>query len=372
MYRSRLPTPSLLCLVVLLLPSFCSANFLSEPTVRWTFQLDGSSGQSGDRGLRQGNAVVVHPDGSKLIVTAEDGSLHILQTGTSVETLAVFEPEPLDGRFVECRSGPSIVQPSTADDAATTGGTDDDDFIVYAVIDTSAAPTVQGNEGGEAITMDNNDETDVSSRVIAVTMDGTLKWNVTVPGRIAGNPALGDSKTLLYVAHNDAGVGALSVILMDARRDSGVIVATLSSPATDTMNGNGPFGPAVVQSGGSSNAPGGDIVLVAESWGGGYSEEGGGLYMLSPVADSGNGGNATFLLRQISSWPFNAIAPPLVVGDSVFLGATSANLVAWTGNDRNDLSGVILGTRDNIDPFWVFQANTNQMNRTQRTCCSYI
>jgi hypothetical protein len=362
-------TPTLLCLVVLFLPSLCRSNLLSAPNVRWTFQLEGSSVKIPDRGLRQGNAVVVHPDGSKLIATADDGSLHILRTGTSIETLAVFEPEPVDGRFVKCRSGATIVQKTTSGNDATTGEADGDELIIYAVIDTSAASIEQVDEDGESVPVGNIDETDVSSRVIAVTMDGTLKWSVSVPGRIAGNPALGDSNTLLYVAHNVDGIGAVSVILMDDRRDAAVIVATLSSSATDNDNGNGPFGPAVVQSGGSANVPGGDIVFVAESWGNGFAEEDGGLHMLSPTTDfdSGGLGNESFLLRQISSWPFNAIAPPLVVGDSVFLGGTSANLAAWTNNNKNDLSGVISGNQENIDPSWVFEASINQLNRTQRT-----
>lgn len=352
-----------LVVLVLLLPPFCRATFLSEPSLRWSVLLEGSTGQiGGSRGLRRGNAVVEHPDGSKLIVTANDGSLHILETATNGTTLAVFEPEPQEGLFTECRSGATIVQPDE----------NGDEVIVYAIIDTPSTSDEQVNEGGETVPSDSNRDDSVISRVVAVGMDGTFQWGVVVPGRIVGNPVLGETKPILYVSHNVNGVGAISVIQMNSTRGSATIVATFSSPATEQASGNGPFGPPVVQPGGSTTVLGGDIVLVAESWGGGFTEDQGGLYMLSPTAEfEATGGLSTesYQLQRISSWPSSAIAAPLIEGDSVFLSAAGGTVVGWTGNERNDLSGVSSG-RNDIDPSWVFEAEPNELDASQRTCSS--
>jgi hypothetical protein len=360
------------CLALTSLTSFlqpCAAEYLSRPSLRWSLQLEGSGGL-GNRGMRKGNAIVVHNDGTRVIATADDGSIHIVQTAPRVKTLAVFEPPQLNNRYTECRSGPTLVYPSTFDENAFADSPEasssstrnglQHEYAVYAVADVSVTSDFQFDEAGFVQSANNNDSGGTTSRVMAVNMNGRLKWSVQVPGRIQGDVVVGTSG--IYVSHNIGDVGFLSVIKTDEDQSTAEVVATLTSSNAR----NGPFtGPALQQ----SDEGIGDVVLVAESWGQGYDETKGGLFMLSPsaeFADSGGRGNESYDFQRISSWSNSAIAPPVVDGNSVFLGAAGGNFAAFTGNQRNDLSGISSGRVDEIDPQWTVQMPTNPRNASQR------
>lgn len=105
--------------------AFSECTFLGTPKLKWMYQLS-ESGQIGGRGLKQGNAVQI--SGSTLYVSADDGSLHLIDT-ESLDKTSVFVPEKITGAFTECRSGISFS--SSIEDEAV-------QFIVYAVIDTKA------------------------------------------------------------------------------------------------------------------------------------------------------------------------------------------------------------------------------------------
>ncbi|KAL3919686.1 MAG: hypothetical protein SGILL_003631, partial [Bacillariaceae sp.] len=333
--------------------------------------LDGAGGLS-NRGMRKGNAVVAHNDGNRLIATADDGSLHIVQTAPRVQTLAVFEPPGVVDKFTECRSGATIVYPELVDvDSPGESFSSireglDEEYVVYAVVDAAVTSNVQFDEAG-FVQPSSNEDGSATSRVMAVTMNGRLKWSVPVPGRIQGDVVVGTAA--IYVSHNIRDTGFVSVIMTDEDQSSAEIVATLTS----SDDRNGPFTGAALQQ--NSEVEVGDVILVAESWGQGYDETQGGLFMLSPTSDfedNGGRGNDSYELQRISSWPSSAFAPPLVSGDSVFLGAAGANFAAWTGNQRNDLSGITSGRVDEIDPRFVYQMPTNQRNASQRKYSEYV
>jgi hypothetical protein len=349
--------------------TLCSAEYLSEPTLRWSLQLEGS-GRLSSRGMRKGNAVVAHNDGKRLVATMDDGSLHVVQTTPQVKSLSVYEPTPVDNKYTECRSGPVIVYPAEGQEAAQDfpGGTPSaasiaaqgKSYVVYSVVDATVASDIQFDESGLAVPSENEGST--TSRVLAVNVDdGSLKWSVQVPGRVQGDVVVGT--TGIYISHNIGSVGFLSVIMVNEDGSSADAVATL----TFSNGRNGPFGPPALQ----QNAGSGDVVIVAESWGQGFSQDLGGLYMLTPSStfDDANGrGNDSYELRRISSWSYSSIAPPLVDGDSVFLGAAGGNIAGWTGNQRNDLSGISSGRVEEIEPQWVYQMEENPRNQSQRKC----
>jgi hypothetical protein len=343
----------------------CSSEYLAEPTLLWSLQLEGS-GSISSRGMRKGNAVVAHDDGIRLVATVDDGSLHVIQTSPQVKTLSVFEPPTIDNKFTECRSGATIVYPfddtSSGLDEDLTGGTpwsasiaaNGKSYIVYAVVDTTVASDLQVDESGFVFPSDTptTGEGSTTSRVLAINMDdGSLKWSVQVPGRIQGDVMVGSRG--IYVSHNIGDVGYLSVIMGDENGDSPVVVATL----TFASDRNGPFGPPALQ----RDSELGDVVIVAESWGQGYSENRGGLYMLSPspdYEDSNGRGSESYQLQRISSWPFSSVIPPLVDGSSVFLGAAGGNLGGWNG-------GLSVISED-MEPTWVYQMERNPRNLSQR------
>ena len=108
--------------------AFVDAQYLSEPAVRWTYQLPGS-GTLSDRGVRRNNAVVLSYDGSTVFVTADDGSLHIIKPENLANSIVVDAPSEQNA-YTECRSGVAISE---------TGGTVN--FAVYAAILTQNAST---------------------------------------------------------------------------------------------------------------------------------------------------------------------------------------------------------------------------------------
>lgn len=373
------------------------AELLSEPLFKWSLQLEGSGRLKG-RGLRKGNALVAYND--KLLVTANDGSLHIIQTTVQVKTLAVFVPDEIEGRFTACQSGPTVVDkqtqgglfidgitaeeesnifdgasdPVVATHRNVTFGVDvgEEDYIIYSVVDVTEAPPGSAGINVDGILR----ESSISSRVLAVKFDGNFKWSVEVRGRIEGNPVVG--KTGIYVSHNKDGIGYLSVIRIDPITGTAKIVATVSPPATESGI-NIPFGPPALQQQPywSYDENLNDVVVVAESWDRGFSEDQGGLYVLALISSAGKKGSSDqksessastfeYQLQKVSSWSYSAIAPPLVYGDSVFLGAAGGNLAGFTKDRKNDLSGIVSGREVEISPRWDFQVTPNPRNPSQR------
>ncbi len=349
---------------LLLLSSFSHAVFLSEPDPKWSIQLRDSGKESG-RGLRQGNAIVSHRDGGKIVVTANDASLHIIQTTSQVKTLGVFEPEAVGGESMECVSAPTIVYGVDQEGLFSSEGEDDEsprteDFVLYAVID-----------GG------------TTSRLVAVDMEGALKWTYDLDGKIEGSPAVG--KSGIYVTTNDKrGTGIVSKLQLSPIDGSVVLVATAG--AYDVQ-----LGPPVLQQAvenqdnknnnnkdnGPNDKNGEDTVLVAET---GSSQTQGGMYLFptdlasSPEIEIEDElsiqveitGRFDYDLSKISSWSYSATAPPLVYGDSIFLGAAGGTIGGFTGDRKNDLSGITSGRETAITPRWDFQMSPNPLDASRR------
>jgi hypothetical protein len=359
----------LLVSLLLVTQQVAFANLLSEPNLRWKFTLEGASKGLFGRNLRKGNAVVADPkDGSTLFVTADDGSLHIVKGdgGETQLTSTVFEPIAVSGRYTECRSGVTIVEEQNENEDDTTTTT----YLVYAVVDIPVATNVRYDDNGD---IQGDDVASVSSRVMAVNRDGSLRWSVNVDGIVVGTPVA--SATAIYLSHNVQGKGYLSVILTTTG-DAPELAASLAPEDRD-----GPFGPpsAVVLS--SQNAGAGannnnqnanDVVAVAESWGDGYTEDGS-IYVLVPSAefeDWGGRGNESYELRLVSDWPFSAVTRPLLSGTSLYMGATGSQIAGWAGN--RDISGVLEGKDTNADPRWSVQLEPSERNASQREWILYI
>lgn len=358
----------------LLLPwSSSHAELLSQPSLKWSIQLEGSDQLTG-RGMKKGNAIVAYKD-EKILLTADDGSLHILLTTNSqVKTLAVFSPDKIQDSKTECRSGLAIVDANVQDGhyfevitaettaaevstnaARSPGGVAKDDYIIYAVYDSSELFDT------------------INSRVFAINLDGTYRWSVEVEGRVAGTPVVG--KNGIFVSHNnDNGIGYLSVIRVDPTNSFGSIVATVSSPATQAgtvNNSSPPFSAPSLRQTPSWSREGNfldDVVVVAESWDQGFSEVQGGLHMLTLKNTDDNDSEtstSSYLLQKISSYSYSAIAPPLVYGDSIFLGSAGGNFAGFTGGRRYSLAGILNGRMETIDPAWMETVQPNPLNSSQ-------
>jgi hypothetical protein len=371
----RLITATMAAMVPFLLLS-CSfidtvrAQLLPVPTPKWSVQLQGSGPQSG-RGLRKGNAIVADKDGTKIVVTANDGSLHIIQTTNQVKTLAVYVPDEKEGTTMECKSAATIVDGNQQDGLFySTEGEEEiakEDFIVYAVVDNAEdAPTFNENRGG----------TD-KSRVIAVNRKGSLKWSVEVPGQIEGSPIVG--KTGIYITHNLNDYGALSIIKIRPNDGMATVAATVSAYSEEEGTAI-PLGPPALRTPPEweDEEDSEDVVVVAENWDDGFSNTRGGMYMLASSDNTEEkkgkeednapttARSGEFELVKISNWSFSASAPPLVYGDSIFVGAAAGVVGGFTGNRKNDLSGILSGREDQIRPRWGYQVAPNMQNASQR------
>jgi hypothetical protein len=342
------------------------ANLFENPTPNWSVQLQ-DSGQASGRGLRKGNAIVAAKDGTKIVVTANDGSLHIIQTTNQVKTLAVYIPDGKTGTNMECGSGATIVYKNQQGGLSIPIDSEEEksipakeDFIVYAVVDSRGAGT--------------------TSRVLAVNMEGILKWSVDVRGRIRGNPVVG--KKGIYITHIVNGYGTMSILRIQPNDGTATIVAT----ANTLVEGRGipiPLGPPALQKPyyWEDESDSEDVVFVAESWEAGFSESRGGLYMLSTSSmsapnapkgkEDGNESTATaaideYELVKISSWSYSASAPPLIYGESIFVGAAGGTIGGFTGDRKSDLSGILSGREDEISPRWEYQVSPNPQTASQR------
>mmetsp|Transcript_14264 Transcript_14264/g.34401 ORF Transcript_14264/g.34401 Transcript_14264/m.34401 type:complete len:1244 (+) Transcript_14264:483-4214(+) len=407
--------------IVVILAFSCStvvqANLLTQPTLNWSVQLNAAapgvstSGTLAGRGLRQGNSIIVHPSGTKLYATADDGTLHVVDMASSnlqPTSSVLFDASssssataaPSSNVFVECRSGVTLVQPQQPNGAV-------DEYLLYAVLDTPVQKLndfiVSQNDDTLVPAFDTGSSSSTvgQSRVIAVNLDGSLKWSVTIPGRVEGDPVVGNGNgngngsdrgsgtQFVYVSHNDDDdVGSLSVIMVNNSNGSAELVATKTvGGSTDgggggnneqtTVDGTGaPLGPPTIQrplqteggNGNNDNDENPDVVLVGERRGDGYDTSDGRLYMLTPsnqFEDNAGRGDESYEFVPISTWPFSSPVPPVVVGDSIYHAAAGGNLAGFTGNNRNDLSGITSGRVDLIDPGWEYQVQPSRRNASQ-------
>lgn len=345
---------------ILLFLSTCSntchaTNFLEEPSVQWTYRLPGSGTLSG-RGLRSGNEVLASPNGDTVFVTADDGSLHLIATNNRDNSI-IFEPDPVAGTFTECRSGVTLVyDPNTPNQV---------NYVVYAVID---VPVSAGVLYGD-VTFDTS-RTSILSRLLAVNLDGSLRWSVAVNGAVVGKAVVGGGtqQDKIYVVHNVPNFigsaptrGKISVVLL--RGNQQPIVTASVSP----LNRNGPFGPPA----GSSVTMNGqkrDVIVVAEAWDQGYSPNGS-LYMLRPSSlyDGFEGqGNDAYELRLISDWAVASVARPLLGQDAneLYVSAMGARVGGWTGS--SSLTDDVAGREENLEPAWDVSLEPHKGNASFR------
>lgn len=345
-------------LILVGLSSSVQALLLDTPTLQWNIELEGG------RTLGKGNVVQVYED--SIFVTAQDGSFHILEKSTGT-TRAVLEGPSSAGAL--CQSGVAIVQPGGS---AAVGAA----YAVYAVI----FPETTGDTS-----------VPTSSRILAVNVsDATIIWSVDLAGAIVGNPVVGTSGRFIYVSHNsnipstvsnenqnDNGIGFLSVIMVDETSKVAQVAATLSVPD----GSNAPLGPPVIQklstpvdiatntTSTTITTTDANFVVVAENWNNGFTRRGA-IYLLSPGADweSQEGmGESSYQWTVINddAWRFSAVAPPIFVDESVYVGGTAAVTAGWTLD--SSFSTVLQGQGENVEPSWMIQLEQSDDNRAQRT-----
>lgn len=327
---------SLLFLQLLLHDNIIStAQLLPVPNVRWTYTLSGSSGNgAGGRSLRAGNAVQAYK--SMVLATAEDGSLHILNP-ESLDTSIVFEPPPVTGKYTECRSGIATVEE------------DGEEYLVYAVIDalapSSSGVGLQGFDGGDA-----------SSRLLAVNLDGSLRWSLDMDGIVVGTPLVGFNSTVIYVSQNVNGTNGLQghITVISPMNSAANVTASLKSDFSSA-----PFGPPSI-----TTVQNFDIVAVAESGDDGYSTHGA-VYLLLPFSGP-PGKHAKYTLVLASALPFSSVTPPTLSasGLSMWVGGEGSNIAGWTGN--RGLGGVVTLQQVNANPLWSTVIPPNPQNISMR------
>lgn len=361
MPQSTFPCRTLLavCLLQLFLTTTTTqASFLLEPKVSWTHSLPGSGSLSG-RGLRQGNEVLVgeDDDGNTLFVTADDGSLHLINT-ERLDSSIVYEPETPSGTSTESTSGVTLVRDPISGAIQ---------YAVYAVIDVPIGAGVLYDD----LEFDPS-RSSTLSRLLAVNLDGSLRWSLPLNGAVVGKAVVGgEDNDMLYVVHNVPNLetpeesairGQISVVLVRASRP--VVTASLAPP-----NRNGPLGPPA---GTTATIDGTrrDVIVISEAWNNGYlsftSNVGGNVYMLKPSSlydDFDGQGNDAYEVSLVSDWSLPSVTRPAVtrgMDGGIFIGAAAASLGGW-----NSLSGVVSGDEENATPAWDLSLEPNKGNASQ-------
>mmetsp|Transcript_57 Transcript_57/g.115 ORF Transcript_57/g.115 Transcript_57/m.115 type:complete len:954 (+) Transcript_57:137-2998(+) len=272
------------CLVVAIFFSHsANSEFLPEPNIKWTYTLP-EAGTIFGRSLRRGNGVVISKDSSRLFVTADDGSLHIIYPDALQESVS-FIPTSLQGTFTECQSSVALYENPNVQ------------YVVYAVMDTPVVTNVGMEE--------------VTSRIIAVNPDGSMRWTVLVEGYVAGTPVISSDGSKVFVSCNTDTGGLVKVIGDNDDNGNAKVIADLFS-----VDHTAPFTPVTLR----EVSPGKDYVFVAESTDDGFALEGNIFFI-----------DESLELRVFSVWERSAVHRPIVSndGDSLWMGGTGSVVAGW-------------------------------------------
>ena len=206
------------------------------------------------------------------------------------------------------------------------------------------------------------------SRVIAVHVDGSVRWSIEVPGYVEGTPVLGIDGTTVYVSHNvqvSGGYqGTLSVIKDNG--GSALIAAELT-----IENRSVPFGPLTIQYDASTGMYK-DYVFWGET-----SKDGGvenpSLYVLlqSNVHTQNNGtGSESYLLKTFSTLERALVMKPTVSADlyGLWVGGGSSLVAGWTG-DQGPASNMDASV--SVSAGWEASLETPEWDPTQRKFWQY-
>lgn len=361
------------------------AIMIASPSLRWSFDLPHTNGRISSPLLRKNNAIVPTRDGRRLYITTDDGTLSIItlkngpnhgamiaddkwqdETGFGgVVDIIAFQPKPIAGRRIDCRSGVSLHEADNGDH-----------FAVYAVSDVPVVqnqPMAYNDETAEMIFIASGiEEEDVESRILAVNSDGSLRWEVSLSGYVEGTPLIGQADpTKVYVSLNDPDVAMDNVydpdfyrgsvvVLNEARAEARGVEVTASKQSQPV-----PFGPLAlrtVEIRGQTR----DIIFVTENRGSGHVLAGG-IYVLSPTEEYDlrlGRGNGAYVLRTLSRWLRSSIARCVISsnGDKLYAGGARFNLAAF------DLGSFVtsIGDIGMIESKWEKTISASIRNDTQR------
>lgn len=285
-----------------------SGVLLREPEYRWTTSLPS--------GLIHGNSIMMIDSDSRLLVTTQQGSIHVLDAKSGTE---VMNFRPTSTSLLHCSSAAVVWN---------------EFYAIYSV-----RVFEEPSESTENLT---------NSLVTAVDIrSGTVLWQSNLPGAVVGTPQLGAE--FLYVVHNLLdGTGTVTVM----EPSIGAVIASYT--------GDGPFGPGILQT-----LDDRDVIVLAVSRDDGLASAGA-LYLLVQ-----NSGGERFQMVQASTFLASASAPPLVTPTlEIYLGQQGSTVSGWTG--RSHLRDV-WNTGGNVQPRWTRILDLNTENsETRKTLNAYF
>jgi len=304
----------IIVLSVILSSSMVKSKYLAEPDVLWSYQLPGSGSLAGP-GLRKGNAIVAME--KYLFATTDEGSLHIISLFDN-EKIHIKGPV-LQGTFAECHSGVSISKDNNGDM----------NYLVYAV---QFTPNLSGKDNTFYFI-------ERMSRVIAVHIDGTIRWTKDLVGKISGTPVI--SENFIYISISNKHDGGQIVILRDEGRDEWPTVAAKISSGDKSNKKT--FGPLTLQ----TSLDGHDFIFWGES---DYETSLNGdffayaLYRSEKFASNQGIGPDSYTMKTITKWDRSLITQPLIARDLslVFMGGSGSSVSGWVNglNTSSDSMGI--------------------------------
>lgn len=297
-----------------------TAQFLNEPTVRWTYSL--SEHTSAAHSIGPSSSVVVAADGSRLYLVDNQGALHVIVPGDRTRS-TVTQPALVEGSTTTVASPPVLWE--TAEEGVQ--------GVFYAVHDTVDDVT--------------------NSHIVAVDKDGASLWTVGVEGKVVGSPIVSDAGDRIFVVSNrlvsdnlfngsTRQVGRITVL----STVKGGLLGRIPDPNAAESNLIGALGPAT---------SGGDILVVArmpQEDTTVQDDDTGSVYLVQPSAvfeQVGGKGPTAYDFLLVSEYPQLTTVRPTLDGEDLYL-VNGERLTAWVG--QRNLGQIIDGSNTDIFPTW--------------------
>lgn len=292
----------MLVLRVIALVAVVSAQkliYYPNPKPIWTYEQGAQIGP--------GNGLFLSPDGSQLVCTGLDGSVHFIDPNSGAPVSAPFEPKKIFDFTVRGFGGITF----------SMGGTTP--YMTYAITDDYL--------------------NDATTRVIALTMGGEKIFeSIPLPGVQAGSPVTSSDGRYIYLTHNvDGKVGYFS--MLDTTQLSG---DDALAPMYQNYNDTNPFSPIGIfhnpaegyYDGGQDNTNDMLVWKFDTREGAIYVGQGQMFGFQMPVDD--NSPIGYFLLG--GSQNFQASTPPQLTnyGRSMYWALTRALQSAWVGAEGSN------------------------------------
>lgn len=192
--------------------------------------------------------------------------------------------------------------------------------------------------------------------MIAVNVDGTIRWTREFSGSVAGTPVT--SKNVVYVSVSNKSEGGKVLILHDKESSLPTVAAEISPDRPPTRRA---FGALTLK----TSSTGKDYLFWGDSSFDGLPEDEHFIYTLYPSSEfeANQGiGVESYTLKRSGSWNRMPITEPVVANDlsAFWVGGSGSSVAGWVDNFQ------LMDSKDPADFDWQNRMTGPEMNLRQR------